>query len=260
MRLHLRFHGLLLAGVLALLPMAEVNARTWTVAQDGSGDYSFLSQACAAAQAGDSVLIRPGTYSEVQPYIRLTNKPLSILGGGAQPDDTKLTFTIWFEYCEGSQLENICFRDTPKAVVYWGGSATMRLCAVRHCVSVNAEAAVVVALGCSATIEDCVFEGNQNVCLDDCEGAAIVGEGLILKNSLFVDNVTSGRGGAVFIGQCVVENCVFFGILQGPERVLRCMATSTFATARSWQTASPLPAVTEGPSRCRGTSTERCTI
>lgn len=50
--------------LLLLLHSAAVEARTWRVAKDGSGDFSVIQPAVDAASPGDTVAIGPGRYTE----------------------------------------------------------------------------------------------------------------------------------------------------------------------------------------------------
>ncbi len=58
------------------------------VAQDGSGTYETITEAVAAAQAGDEILVRPGTYLEAV----LIDKDIALRGDGAR-EEVILEFT-----------------------------------------------------------------------------------------------------------------------------------------------------------------------
>lgn len=64
----------LLTGVLASGP-ANAQGRTWTVDQNGGGDFTDLTPALAAAADGDTIRVLPGTY-----HGGSTGKALTILG------------------------------------------------------------------------------------------------------------------------------------------------------------------------------------
>ena len=48
-------------------PCRSADTRTIIVAQDGSGQYSSIQAAADAAQPGDTILVKPGTYTENKP-------------------------------------------------------------------------------------------------------------------------------------------------------------------------------------------------
>ena len=48
-------------------PCRPADTRTIIVAQDGSGQYNSLQAAADAAQPGDTILVKPGTYTETKP-------------------------------------------------------------------------------------------------------------------------------------------------------------------------------------------------
>lgn len=62
-------------GVLAVLPAARVEARTWMVG-GAAADFPLISPAIAAASAGDVIRVRGGVYREDL----VVDKPLSIVG------------------------------------------------------------------------------------------------------------------------------------------------------------------------------------
>jgi hypothetical protein len=63
-------------------PPPDVSGTTWTVAPDG-GDFSTISEAVAAAQDGDTVLVAPGTYGEAL----VIDKDIVLRGTGVEPRD-----------------------------------------------------------------------------------------------------------------------------------------------------------------------------
>jgi hypothetical protein len=79
----------LLAALLASAPLAS--AGVWTVDDDGGPgvDFTDIQPAVVAAAPGDTILVAPGTYG-TQCDLRV-DKPLRILGTGAQPSDVYLS-------------------------------------------------------------------------------------------------------------------------------------------------------------------------
>ena len=53
---------------------AAVEARTWRVEKDGSGDYSVIQDAVDAAASGDTIRIGPGRFSEYRTYVYSGNE------------------------------------------------------------------------------------------------------------------------------------------------------------------------------------------
>jgi hypothetical protein len=191
---------------------AESHSRTWTVAQDGSGDFDSVGGACQAAVSGDSILIRPGLYEPE--YVRLDNKTLSILGLGSTPDATRLKITFSVHSSNNMLFQNLCFFEAHYATLFAGGSAVIRSCNFRDCYSTNG-VGVVGAGAARVLIEDCIFDGNSNTgCSGGCDGGAVNGTYTSILNCLFVDNLADGHGGAVYLGEGLggssIENCVFF--------------------------------------------------
>ncbi|MEW6745434.1 MAG: hypothetical protein AB1486_22000, partial [Planctomycetota bacterium] len=73
-----RYASLALALLSAVvLPVCPLLAATWIVAQDGSGDFTEIQPAIDAAQAGDLILVKPGTYASI-----VVNKAVTIVGSG----------------------------------------------------------------------------------------------------------------------------------------------------------------------------------
>ena len=67
--------GILTSGLLLLLSAAPLNGRQWIVAPDGP--LSSITEAVAAADPGDEILIQGGTYRE---HDLLIDKPLTLTG------------------------------------------------------------------------------------------------------------------------------------------------------------------------------------
>jgi hypothetical protein len=69
-------------------------ARSWRVERDGSGDFSTIAAALAAAAAQDTILIGPGRYPEREPFegldwsgpvcIKVPVTDLTLIGSGAE--------------------------------------------------------------------------------------------------------------------------------------------------------------------------------
>jgi hypothetical protein len=64
----------------SLLPLAEASATEWTVAADGSGQFTQVQPAVDAAQSGDIIWVLPGRYGKVTIF----QKALSVIGAGVE--------------------------------------------------------------------------------------------------------------------------------------------------------------------------------
>jgi hypothetical protein len=80
--------------ILALVMVGQVEARTWHVEKDGSGDYSSIFWAMEAASEGDTILIGPGRYDDFHPLVApawtteaivpVTKDNLTFIGSGKE--------------------------------------------------------------------------------------------------------------------------------------------------------------------------------
>lgn len=85
---------ILLNLILALVMVGQVEARTWHVEKDGSGDYSSIFWAMEAASEGDTILIGPGRYDDFHPLVApawiteaivpVTKDNLTFIGSGKE--------------------------------------------------------------------------------------------------------------------------------------------------------------------------------
>ena len=91
------------AAVFACATVLVGKADEWTVAQDGSGDYTTIQDAIDAASAGDTIWVKPGVYASggaVSAYADgsikdclsrvLVKKRLNIIATSGNPDDTHI--------------------------------------------------------------------------------------------------------------------------------------------------------------------------
>ncbi len=165
--------AVLLVPLLAGSVCVDVVARTWIVAQDGTGDVSSVAAACEAASAGDSVLIRPGAYREeahddpMDPGIAIWEKPLSILGDGPA-GSISLQMKFGFLDCDGVILSNLHMHDVTGAITIWGymnygGRYLIQSCRFEGNHARSYGGGAILVMGAVVTIEDCVFKGNQEI-------------------------------------------------------------------------------------------------
>ena len=73
--------------LIGLVVPASVAARTWQVAQDGSGDFAVIQDAVDAAEDGDVIEIGPGRYLDYQTiYFGTIPRHLCLGAGGGVAD------------------------------------------------------------------------------------------------------------------------------------------------------------------------------
>ncbi len=202
-------------------------ARTWTVAKDGSGDFTVIQAAVNAASAGDSILIGPGRYTEKAPfttpsggwteevYVAILTDNLTLIGAG--PDVT-IIGPQTVEYVPPARpkgivagdigdltIESLTIENTRDGVYRWDGHLMMRECIVRACY-----AGVVAWTDGGMLVSDCGFIGNRG------DGIRTIGPS---TDVLVEDCLFRGNEGGVHFGNgttdAVVARCDFEGGLVG---------------------------------------------
>lgn len=119
---------------LLLLPSLAFARNTWTVAQDGSGDFSGIQQAVDSPDvvAGDVVTVQPGVYVENILWNGKAIRVESALGSLFTTIDgdsagTVVTFTRGED--SGTVLEGFTIRNgTASGVSAWNSSPTLKSC------------------------------------------------------------------------------------------------------------------------------------
>ncbi len=109
------------------------------VSSDGSGDHRAINDALEAAEAGDLILLRPGTYSEAIVMKKDVHVMASLAGGSII--DQPITIA-----CNG-QLTGVTVRasdGSSVAVTITGGSPTLTGCDVTGMVAVGSAAQLVL--------------------------------------------------------------------------------------------------------------------
>jgi hypothetical protein len=205
-----------------MLSVSLSRARTWTVSTDGSGDFVKVSEACAAASAGDTIAIAPGAYHEDEyddwddPNILMVEKPLTILGTG-EASTVSLKLRLGFVRCEGTTLAHLRFHHVPDPVTIWGGEYVVRGCRFEDSESSpNSYEGAIAAFGSQAvapslTVEDCYFARNKMLTEDGAGGAVWAPSGiLVVRRSVFTENQAALRGGAIYSYDWpIIEDCIF---------------------------------------------------
>lgn len=190
--------------------------RTWIVSQDGTGDFTVVSEACAAADSTDTLLIRPGEYDEydgIDYRIVLTDKPLALVGDTVDPRAVSLRMSFSFRSCYGTLLENLRIHDECNAVLCNKGSIRIRNCVFEDNQGnpAGVEGGAVLVYNMSETlVEDTVFARNS-VVGGEASGGALYGNHITVRRCIFFDNYASWHGGAIYSNASpCVEECVFF--------------------------------------------------
>ena len=179
------FPGVLLGLFLALVP-GQGLARTITVMQDGTGDYSLLQPAADSAAPGDTLLIGQGRWTEVTPFafnsgvprdahlvVRVDNLTLigmdrdSVILGPEEPQTTwhDPVGLVVAENVVTTRVEALTFENTWSGV-YALGVFTAHNCMARSC---NIGFFVVGSL----EITGSEFEGNLDTGLMMANGADV---------------------------------------------------------------------------------------
>jgi len=156
--------------------------------------------------------VQPGSYDEHAPTysLRMLEKPISLIGLGADPSDVRLRMGIYFEDCFGILIRNVTFHHEQCPIIEFGGTLVVERCRFED----NTQAAdlpeggAVRQAGWNARIEDCVFLRNTAE-----EGGAFCSFGgqLEFRRCLFQENEATGDGGALTVhnDRGTVEDCLF---------------------------------------------------
>jgi Right handed beta helix region len=229
------------AGVL-IAPATE--AATTRVAIDGSGDFTVLPDAIAAAASGDTISIAPGVYDQTR-TIAPSGNPVEVMGWAIVSQltilgDNRDTVIIG----PATPAPNLEFGPTGITTGF-GASLTVRGITVRN---LNQG---IFAVGPSVEVTDCILDGNHfgvdssatvGTTVRNCRFVNQEDRGIIVFNSLsgrnvlvencdFTDNLVGidvqvpgsvinncsfqgGRGGfqVSFGGEATVNNCTFENI------------------------------------------------
>lgn len=193
-------------------------ARTWIVDAGGAGDHIRIGDACLAAGPGDTVAVNPGEYDEYDGPIEnvvILDKPLSVIGMGAGPEDVRARLSLGFEGCDPVLIQKLTFHDEHFPV--WCGhrtKMTIQRCRFEDNGNGSFGGGAIIAIA-ELTVEDCVFLRNRTTC-EHCTGGAINAGGdkqtwaLTVRRCWFESNEAAAHGGAI---QCAIgallEDCVF---------------------------------------------------
>ncbi len=191
-----------ICGVLILVAMATpVQARTWYVEKDGSGEFATIHNAMIACSAGDTIMIGPGRYDDFHPFtapawtteaiVGVTKDNLTFIGSG----NTSTIIGPTEMYLTGSNPE-------PMAVVSVDNiSASFRDIGIE-----NAYNGLYWAQG-GIEVAGCRFDGyREGIYLTNEGGARVSGTNFYSAMPLPDAIVTFSPCGAL-----VVDDCYFSG-------------------------------------------------
>lgn len=211
-------------------------AATLRVAIDGSGDYTIVHQALAAAASGDTVTIAPGTYRDFgsdAPQRQSTylgwiyGKDLTVLGAGRDvvtlDRDPQQPFSdvTWIGFSiagSGSvHIEGITFDGIHRGILVDDSSVTVENCAFTNC-----EDGIRTFSTTELRVVDTVFQ--------DCGWLTSPGGGIDFDSTSTADiansTFTGCRAGIIARGSGSVSGCTIRGgrngvVLLGSPQVVR---------------------------------------
>jgi hypothetical protein len=207
MRIHIRprsvqIFGFVLVSVL-LSAVAPCLAATWTVEQDGSGDFTVIQDAVDAAASGDTIAIGPGRYDDFEEHwgavwtlAAVLDKSLTFVGAGA--DQTILGPE---NYGDIDDTAVVCIAVRAEGGVTRVRSLTFENVQLRG---------LTVSYSGRLEVDNCVFRNSDSGIF------AEMGDGGWIRNCQFVDlfNSLNGHGinlyepsVGVMIEQCTFERC-----------------------------------------------------
>lgn len=226
--------------------------RTWTVEQDGSGDFSVIQSAVYAASDGDVIRIGPGHYTEYtlhaggfRRYVNINYKSLELIGAGREqtligppsydPDGPP---TILLYHNGGNEntieISDIGFVYTPNhGIVIEGGVANIEECRFFSAIDgfhLDSIGVFIKSDGC--TISNCEFDGLDygvsvysaaNSLIERCQFYSVFSgvahnwsgcQNNIVRNCSFSGGSTFSSGGVGFSGGAsgMVHDCSFSGL------------------------------------------------
>lgn len=157
---------------------SDVQAATWTVSADGTGDFATITEAVGGADEGDVIELTPGTFTGAgNRNIDFGGRNLTLRAANGDAGSTVLD-------AEGTAV------DPRRVFLFTGGE------------------------GASTRIEDLTIRGGLAAAGDGGGGVRIAGSSPVFARCRFEGNAVAdkGTGGAVFVdgaGTPRFEDCVF---------------------------------------------------
>jgi hypothetical protein len=191
--------GLLVVAI--LVAAAGLEARTWRVEKDGSGDYTTIQPAVNGASPGDTIRLGVGRWTEYAPldsqglkwienvYVHVTVDSLTLTGAGADQSIIGPTTVIQPP------------AEWPKGICSLRGIKRLR---VEKLTVEHVRDGMYVSEGL-LQVSNCIFRGGHG-------GIISWGErGNIIESCQFLDNTDNGIIGVAGAGGFIVDQCVFSG-------------------------------------------------
>lgn len=208
-----------LSGLLLVVFTADAFGITRTVRKDGTGDFTTVGAAVAAAVAGDVIEVGPGTYPEkVDVFVTLTF--VSTGGAAATIMDGETThYPLWFRAGTGHVVDGFTFRNGYHVSgggairCQAGATLTIRNSVLENNVS-DFDGGAFITRDSGSTIDayDCVFRNNHAE-HNAGAGIAILGSHISYTRCSFFSNTCDLFSGAVTAhgSSMNVTDCVFAG-------------------------------------------------
>jgi hypothetical protein len=166
---------------------------TWTVRKDGTGQFTTINAAKAAAASGDVIEVGPGTY----------------------PEEIDFSYAVTLQSTAGAATTILDGEHIRRILIFRAGTGSVvDGFTIRNGTQPSSGGGLRVQLGATATVRNCVFEGNHS----DFDGGAIITRdpGTLLDMlDCTIRNNTADRhaAGALVIGSSVANftRCRFEG-------------------------------------------------
>lgn len=218
MRRHSCLSGLLL--VLTFGWLSPASGRLWIVSADGSGDFTRITDALDAAVSGDSVGVQPGEYDESDGpvYFHLVrDKSFTLLGLGMDPAAVRTSISLLIVDCPNVLVQGITFHDEFTPLQIHLSPTVVRSCRfINNATGTHSMSGGAVSGGSyeGLVIEDCEFVDNWS---SGFGGAVNTSDFLVVRRSVFRSNEAMGShalgsGGAIYAtANATIEDCLFVG-------------------------------------------------
>jgi len=219
------FLMLLLSAFMPLPPRAD----TWIVDPGGSGDFTTIQAALAAASDGDQILVQPGTYIENVDFLgkdlvlRSTTGPAStIIDGSAGPPGAASCVRFTAGESAAAVLEGFTLT---------GGTGSIYRGRLEDGVEDVHAGGGLYCRTASPTIRDCVIAENT---AEYAAGMLVAAGNPQVIQCLFASNAAGNYGGGIAgpMASPLIQDCVFEGNSAGygsaavhllrPARIERC--------------------------------------
>lgn len=196
------------------LVASAASANTIVVHQDGTGDYSTITDAVAAAVPGDVIQVGIGTYSE---YVTIT-KSLSLESeAGAAVTildgvDAQRIFVVDGSVSvsiRGFTFKRALAEEAAALFVWHQGDAVVEDCIFTDNYATGSNAVAVRHTGSNLHLRNCQFLQNQ-AGLHSAALSSSMGSNLIVEDCQFIENQALGHGAMNTIGGNVqMTGCLF---------------------------------------------------